>query len=430
MHLRPPPLLPTDFVAIAAYDDGEPQSAGSISYRPRTTPGKDYPQQYEDLSYRLPFSCDGRSFQRLVLSSCDSDENTLREWAALTGLPIAEQYYGPLGNVIVLDFPPGMDINTGGDGARTQRARINTGNGTAEPDYLVNLFDTENPSRTDGEIRTVDNDPEVAQADLKPSYFDELAPPFNPNTTFDPTRKPLRVAIIDSGVDTGQDNGRLWDAYRYSGGSSEYIRGKLLGFDFIAKDLTPDDHTPHGTFVAAALINNYAGSSPLELIHLRTFGEEGISSYFGALVSLYEAAVVRSDIINMSWGIQLDKAPEALECAVDRVVGTGAYLVTSAGNSRVDLSDRPQWPASFGEQYPEQMLTVASFWYGGRGLDPKRDPDFVVRRNFSNFGKPSTGRSGVHDHARAGLRNARGALSTRHLHFRAHHYGCPGRRAV
>lgn len=387
------PLDADAFVSLAAYDDKEPGSAGSIAYVSEVNSGKTYPDQRVDANGRLPYNCAGTAFQRLVLADCEQDEKVLREWVRRTGLPVSEEYYGPKGNVVVLSFPEGMDLNTGGDGARTQRAEINTGNGgTAEPDYLINLFSPETPGDVGGRLPMFFEDPQVRSLDLNKGYIENLLPPFAPYSKFDPSLPEVRVALIDSGVDSELPNLNLWKPTIYTGvEETEFIKAGNLGFDFINKDFTPDDKTPHGTYVAGAFLNNYQRNNPLQTIHFRIFGEEGIASYFGALVSLYEASAIGSNIINMSWGIAQKNSPLALECAIETVVKNGAYAVTSAGNNNADLDGLPQWPANFSEKYPDRMLAVASFWYGGHGFESDRDPKAVVKKDFSNYSPLFTG---------------------------------------
>jgi hypothetical protein len=295
----------------------------------------------------------------------------------------------------MLDVPPGMDLNTAGDGARTMKAKMNTGDGTVDKDYIVNLFTPDQPSRADGVVTTILTDPKIRQADLSAHYFESLLPPFTPVKEFDHSKRALVVSIIDSGVDQIGPSRNYWQAHAYGNKvETEFVKPGSLGADFIDKDLSPNDAVSHGTLVAGMVLGAYAADDPLQLVHFKVFGKENQASYFGALVSIYEASAIGSDVINMSWGIAQAKAPEALECAIDRAIGEGIYVVTSAGNGGTDLSATPQWPAAFAPAYPDQLLTVGAYWYRGRGLDgsnqpdPARDPHEVRLREFSNYGDP------------------------------------------
>ena len=393
-------LTAGDFIALAAYDRGEPVSTKGMAYNFLVEEGSStlpLPLTIDDQPKdRLLYNCGGKAFQRLALSGCGIDEDALRQWAALTGLDLSEQYFGPAGNVVMLDVPPGMDLNTAGDGARTMRPKINTGEGTVDPDYVINLFDPQQPTTTGGTVPTILTDPFIRQADLSVGYFQTLLPPFDKPREYNPDSRPLRVSVIDSGVDREGPSVTYWDRHRYEGQETQFVRAGRLGADFIQKDLSPDDLTPHGTYVAGALLGAYRAKNPLQIIHFKVFGEQQQASYFGALVSIYEAIAVGSDVINMSWGITQQEAPAALRCAIERAAANeSTYLVTSAGNDGNDLARLPQWPAAFAPDYPERMLTVGSYWYEGRGLsggrpDPTRNPNYVQRHGFSNYGNPHT----------------------------------------
>ncbi len=381
---------PNYTVRLAAYDDDNAiQQRRGIQYSKgaSTVPSGN---QTEDGLPLLNFDCSGTAFQRIVLSACEEDSDVLRAWVRELGVTPAEEYYGEKGNVVVFDVPPGMDLNTTGGSAREVRAKVNGGDGTAEPDYLINLFNPRNPATIvppSQRVRTVTNDPVLK--DVIPrgaAYFGELLPPFRlpASSTQDPVQV---ITIIDSGVDLSDPNARLWSPFTYQQRKeTQFIKTNHLGADFIAKDLVPNDLTPHGTYVAGAFLGNYRGAEAgLNVVHMKIFGAEGISTYFGALVALYEANAIGSTLINMSWGLQTDREPEALACAVTAAVREGIFLVTSAGNDTLNIDDRPQWPAAFAATYPEHVLTTASYWY--RGWAGKRDPADIRLMHFSNFGR-------------------------------------------
>jgi hypothetical protein len=213
-----------------------------------------------------------------------------------------------------------------------------------------------------------------------------------PRQNFNYDLDPLRIAIIDSGVDVDYSSDPAEALWRLSPNQkrtpAEYVLPNRFGFDFIENDYTPNDPLPHGNAVTWSILNNYRGDRPLDLIHLKTFGREGAASYFGTLVSLYEANRVGSDLINMSWGIYTPKAPEALTCAVERALADDILLVTSAGNDNEDLNATPQWPAAYAEAYPDRIFSVASYWYGLEAFDANSDPDAARKKDYSNFGPP------------------------------------------
>ena len=377
----------TNFISLAAYAGRAPEGEGGIRYATASTGdgGENVP---ENGLGRLRFNCAGNAFQRLVLNACENDPAIMREWVEALGVTPSEEYYGEKGSVVTFDVPPGMDLNTTGGSAREIRT-VPNGNGTAEPDYAINLFSPGDPDRY---VAPADRNPLATEDPIvgeytnnsPDDYFGNNLPPFEwPGNG---SGAPLRVAIIDSGVETDGPNAGGYADYAYRNGpETEFIRNGNLGYDFIAKDMVPDDQAPHGSYVAASLLGEYHGARPLQLLHLRTFGADGIASYFGALVSFYEATAVGVDVINASWGIRLPAAPEALTCAVERAMADDVIVVTSAGNDSLSIDRDPQWPAAYGPDYPDRLVTVGSYWY--KGQLPETDQQHVARRDFSNYSR-------------------------------------------
>ena len=379
-------------VELAAYETREPAPAGQIRYRTKggdVAPGGG---NYQIDNESLAFSCSGRSFQRLVIGGCDLTRPEIETWIQELGLDVSEQYYGPFGNVVVLTLPPGLDPDTAGGSARDLRAKANGGGdlarSNAEADHLINLFNPQQPNLGYGSILTLPDVKQLRKEDVNASYLANLLPPFRLQERPADPDNALLVSIIDSGVDDVGENGEVVRSTLYRGRTNtEYVFPDQFGYDFISKDFLPNDRTPHGTHVAATLVSHYRHPRPLSTIHFKIFGEEGIASYFGALVSLYEATAVGSHLVNMSWGIELPLAPPLLDCAVATAAGQGISLITSAGNDSADITRDPQWPAAFAPRYSEQMITVGSYWYNGRGY--ALDPNNVALLDFSNFGDPA-----------------------------------------
>ena len=359
------------YFSVAAYADREPASPGGLKLA-RNKEGEG--------SVYLPFSHDERSFQRIVISTCDPEED-IRPLLTEINLEKAESYFGEKGSVVAVGVPPGMSLNTVVETTEDIRQRGHTGGGTVSKDYIVNLFAPDRPTQ---------------QGEGKAKWNDRRGNPapdmtaFNPPTAgqFAQDRSPLTVAIIDSGIDYSSNNAAHWKQTLYrTGPQSEYVRPGAYGYDFIRRRPEPIDEAPHGTYVAAALLNQYRSDRPLQLLHMKVFGEPGIASYFGSLVSIYEATAVGVRIINMSWGFYQDKEPRALYCALKTAANHGIIMVTSAGNDREDLDKKPQWPAAFADDFPCNLITVASYRYG---LDDSRRVDPVVsnlaKAEFTNFG--------------------------------------------
>ncbi len=376
-----------NYLRLAAYDGTEPRSPGGVVVNTRPTCLDPYAKEERaKQTMVVPFSSDGKSFQRLILASC-SPKDDLVAWAVATGLEFSERYRGEAGSVVALGVPPGMDLNTTGGSAHEVRAKVNAGEGTVSTDYIVNLFSPAKPTEGGGRIHRVEEEKEVRDAIGSPAaYFAEVLKPGGDCQSVDRNLEPVTVTVIDSGVDLSEINAGRWTASRYRGSKqTEFIRPWQLGYDFINHDFEPEDETPHGTYVAAALLAQYAAKRPLQLVHMKTFGAGGLSSYFGALVSIYEATAIGSQVINMSWGFYQEEMPDALRCAIRTAARRGVYLVTSAGNDGENLETNPQWPAAFAPDFPDNMLTVASYWNQESGKLGYRDG--IELMDFSNYGK-------------------------------------------
>ena len=347
-----------DTVSVAVYAGREPVSRGSLRV------GKQL----------IPFSHNGRSFQRLVIATCDPGED-IRALAAATGLTAAETYFGKLGSVIALGVPPGMSLNTGIDTTRTIRQKGQTGGGTVEEDYILSLFAPRNP--TDTGQRGPD------ELSTQPDGVTTFRPP--QAGQFDPRAEPLTVALIDSGIDYGTANAGYWPSTRYeTGADTEYVTPGRYGYDFIHRREEPADEAPHGTYIAAAILNQYTAPRPLQLLHMKVFGPGGVASYFGSLVSLYEATLAGAQVINMSWGFYQDAEPRALYCAIKTAADRGVLMVASAGNDTKNLDAEPQWPAAFADDFPCNLVTVASYHFP----DPADTaPAAIQLTDQSNFGQ-------------------------------------------
>ncbi len=355
------------YFSVAAYAGKEPASPGGIKVE-----GRDKEQR--EVRY-IPFSHNGRSFQRVVISTCDPKDD-IRKLVAALGLETAETYYGPKGSVVALGVPPGMSLNTTIDTTTDIRQKGNSGEGTVSEDYILNLFSPKEPINKNEDDRWSEQD----------THSRINAPSFTPPhpQQFDCEKQPLTVAIIDSGIDYSEANAHHWKATRYERGpDTEYITPGKYGYDFIRQREEPVDEAPHGTYVAASVLNQYRAEQPLQLLHMKVFGAEGIASYFGSLVSIYEAVAAGVKVINMSWGFYQNEPPKALYCAIKTAAKHGLLMVASAGNDTRDLDQIPQWPAAFSDDFPCNLITVASYFYDTAG---EPDPASIALTGISNFG--------------------------------------------
>lgn len=364
-HLTDYVLGPDEFIGVAAIDE-LPITSG-IGYRSDDS-------NFEGPA-RLMFSCDGGSFQRVIIGSC-SNKGDVGAWAQEMGLSGNEEYNGDAGTIIGLNIPVGMSPNAiGGAGdkpvTKPRRPKADSSDFFIDEDYIIEV-----PSFGNGLISITENEiplPEDAIACLVYS-------PGNGSQAGDD--KNVIVNMIDSGVETGGAFSGDFERFNYQGSrTTNFVQPGELGYDYIRGDFSPDDETGHGTATSGTVIGGYQGNAPLAVFHSKIFGEENLASYFGALIAINEAIDMNSTIINMSWGIPLAEAPGGLTCAIQRAASQGIIVVTTAGNDDDNIDSNPQWPGSFGLQPGfDNVITVASMEYPGNNIN--EDP---IKADFSNF---------------------------------------------
>ena len=193
--------------------------------------------------------------------------------------------------------------------------------------------------------------------------------------TFDTARQlpTVRVAVIDSGVDTGHPElkGRIVAAKSFVGGS-------------------PTDSLGHGTFVAgeiAAIADNGAGiaglAPPARLLVAKVVRDDGSIPPKAEARAIRWAVRMRARVINLSLGSTRDPGDASVDGysavekqAIEFAVRRGVLVVAAAGNG--DDAPAKPWPyASYPAAFPH-VLGVAA--YGRSGNVPafsNRDKQYV-----------------------------------------------------
>ena len=190
-----------------------------------------------------------------------------------------------------------------------------------------------------------------------------------------PVVNPVRVAIIDSGLDGGHPEfprSRIWQARSWVGGSP----------------LT--DEEGHGTFVAgeiAAAIDNSEGIAgmafPAQLVIAKIARSDQTIDVRDEAEAIRWAADVGARVINLSIGglrnpfnPKLDTFSKAEANAIEYAVRKGAVLVAAVGNS----DDAPQSPWPYAS-YPSALPHVV----GVSALSPAGNvPNFSDRDRIYN----------------------------------------------
>ncbi len=363
-HLTDYVLGPDEFIGVAAIDELPVNE--SIEYRSMDS-------NFEGPG-RLAFSCDGGSFQRVVIGSC-SNKSDVRAWAEEMGLVVSEDYSGEDSSIMALNIPAGMSPNAvGGMGdkpvTKPRRPKADSSDYFIEEDYIIEVSSVGN-----GLINITANEVPLP---------DDAIPCLNysPGNGSQEGDDNVLISMIDSGVDIGGVFNDDFERFNYQGSrSTDFVQAGEFGYDYIRGDITPEDKTGHGTATSGTVIGGYRGDAPIAIYHGKIFGEENLASYFGALIAINESIDMNSDIINMSWGIPLPEAPQGLACAIQRAAGLGVIVVTTAGNEDGNIDTAPQWPGSFGLQPGfDNVITVASMLYPSNNIE--EDP---IKADFSNF---------------------------------------------
>ncbi len=321
--------------------------------------------------------CLGNYTGRLIVSSCNRDID-LEAWAAELGLEIREVRKNTDGSSIGVVILP----NSAGDpkvataAVKQTKADVNTDGIMVEPDILFTISETSTLNPFPSQQTDVGKVIQEFIASCQP--YERNRPASVAGTDG------IRVAIIDSGVDPTGEFGTPFANHAYREATLGNLTSGSLGFDYNNATPTLTDPLFHGTSVAGILLSQYKGSQPLTLLHQKIFDERGVATYFGALVAIQEAIDAEVDLINMSWGIVTHEEPRALRCALERAAEAGVIMVTSAGNSSLNLDDDPQYPAAFaGTPGLESVISVAA--YGPDGYRVDAPPTLAQPASFTNF---------------------------------------------
>ena len=349
-----------EYIAFGAYNNS-PGNNNSFSYRGIS------PQNELE---RLDFSCDGRTTQRVLIGTCNPNLS-LAFWKQEIGLEESECYDSPGGMVCAMDVPPGLDPDLTGNALAKKRPRQNTDEYYVDTDFIISI-----PAPNGPGLQDID----FLEQNKQTEFLECLVFQLGQGSTADEGEQ-LVVTMIDSGIELGGNWDEVWNNHvNKTLKFAPYLDTGLYGYDFFNAKNVPDDETGHGTNTAGALIGTYKGDKPLTVVHHKIFGPDGNSTYFGAVVATWEAAKMKSDVINMSWGAYPDERPDALACAIGFAQSQGAIVVAAAGNDQENLDIRAQYPAVFSLEF-ENVVTVGSYLYipGSDALEV----DIVGE--FSNF---------------------------------------------
>ena len=199
----------------------------------------------------------------------------------------------------------------------------------------------------------------------------------------------VKIAILDSGLDyqlqqhniPGQAPLFLWqnpveNLNNIDEGDDPFCYvDDLIGWDFINGDNNPMDDNSHGTHVAGIIARNLQQHAPnvdYQLMPIKVLDHNGVGTTFEAICGLLYAAEHGADVINLSWGFTGDENPQ-LTRAMEIAIESGATIVASSGNNRVDLSFIDHFPSEYsmpgdnnldGALMAAASSTPSSLWNG------------------------------------------------------------------
>ena len=177
----------------------------------------------------------------------------------------------------------------------------------------------------------------------------------DPYPTYGEEGPPIRVAIIDSGVDYFHKDliNAIWP-----GDEMDKRNGCLkldsIGYDFVRGDsdsatienFLPYDNLGHGTHINGIIANSFSSNLDLNLINLKIFDRLG-TDLFTAACAIDYADTMEVDVINLSWGFYAKEPPLILETVLDKVQKSGILVVSSVGNDSINVDCCPHWPSNF-----------------------------------------------------------------------------------
>ncbi|MEM8553830.1 MAG: S8 family serine peptidase [Pseudomonadota bacterium] len=169
----------------------------------------------------------------------------------------------------------------------------------------------------------------------------------------------VTVAVLDTGIDASHPDlvDSLWiNSGEIPGNGRDDDRNgyvdDVYGYDFISNRGDAVDGNGHGTHIAgtiAATADNGVGvvgvAPEAKIMALKVLRDNGTGSTFDAIQALEYAVTMGADVSNMSWGG--DGYNWAFENALAEANEAGHVVVAAAGNSSVNLTDDPHFPANY-----------------------------------------------------------------------------------
>lgn len=235
-----------------------------------------------------------------------------------------------------------------------------------------------------------------AESNFEIDFKEQRVQAFNLNEfTFPPysylgkEKKPLLIAVLDTGVDTSIiPHEFLWQHDKQLGKSFIKNKGKI----------EDDDENRHGTLVSSLILEQFKDFQdyPVQIMNLKTHDGNGKGDLFAIMDAICFAKENGADIINASWGFYQNEeiASSYLKNLItETLLNEKILFITVSGNKTEDIGQF-FYPAGFGKGIPDEqknMLVVTSLNNGMNKVSETQNSspewvDFGVPADFTqNF---------------------------------------------
>ncbi len=186
------------------------------------------------------------------------------------------------------------------------------------------------------------------------------------------TQNEIKISILDTGIDPNISNS--------STGNLNYNLTSYTGYDYVNKDLIPEDDHGHGTHIAGIIHSITHGVSTtglnIKFDIRKTHNSLGQGYLSDIVIAIFDAVKDKADIINMSFGMPENFDPAEffpLQFAIREAASKSVLVIAAAGNDSkdIDILTNTTLPAAFPE---DNILSIVS-------LDNAN-----ALSTFSNFG--------------------------------------------
>jgi hypothetical protein len=252
---------------------------------------------------------------------------------------------------------------------------------TGTTGILSNIIKAKTKSMVDGvDLNYLTNTnpdpvPSAPITELSPSDLNDIG-----NSAADP----LRIAIMDTGVDYQHPTIRPYFKIRTNNlagaetDNDNCLPNDPIGWNYVDNNNNPLDDNGHGTHVAGIIadsLNKHGFGRTYEFVAYKTHDNNGVSTLFDVACATFQSTIDEVDIINDSWGFFGDPSI-ILANAIDTAATRDILVISAAGNDGVDLDTLFQYPACYAAP---NVITV-----GATMVDPNAERG-VAKASFSNF---------------------------------------------